>query len=69
MKILKKGDAKTGQWWVGREVECTHCGQVVRLETTDGDAPNWLGNDHRGAAFACLCCGKTLQVLQEGIHS
>lgn len=62
MKLLRKGQEKQGQWWVGRAITCPRCGQMVELEKDDDHGCQFfLGHTHEVVRIACANCGEEME--------
>ena len=56
MKIIKKGK-DISDWWVGIEIPCPRCDQVVKLEENDYNHPTLkISNDSNLLAYRCMNC-------------
>ena len=52
MKIIRK----VIPWWVGKQVECKTCGQIVELEEGDEGLVCFKYQDSVQVEFVCNCC-------------
>ena len=56
MKIIKEGN-KTAKW-LGKQIECSVCGQTVELEPGDAYHSNIaLSHDNKHIQYFCSNCG------------
>jgi ribosomal protein S27E len=46
-------------WWVGKKVECKHCGRVVQLEIGDEHHKSCVSANNDFFEVQCAQCGKT----------
>ena len=61
MKIIKK----VIPWWVGKQVECKTCGQIVELEEGDEGLVYFKYQDNVQIELVCTCCNHLFRVKRE----
>ena len=55
MKIIKEGQQELINWWVDRDIKCTLCGKIVRLETEDEKLPEFHSESTYVKQLKCTC--------------
>ena len=69
MKLIKEADPNIRPWWVGCELACGKCGQVIELELNDCQLQNFSINFEVGQVrLICSTCDEVLILdkAQEG---
>lgn len=57
MKTIKKGELPFHYWWIGKQSQCSYCGEVVELEQGDERSSKmWVDTDKQSLTVPCPLC-------------
>lgn len=65
VRIIKAGNKDVIEWWIGKQVTCANCGQVMEFERGDLDLATTLISSESASVFCD--CGERVRVERENV--
>ncbi|MFA5430083.1 MAG: hypothetical protein WC329_02870 [Candidatus Omnitrophota bacterium] len=67
MKVIRKANANWRPWWVGKQITCEECGQIVELEDGDENMVNVRCTIDGDITIRCESCGTTIMLEKKEV--